>query len=270
MQRASPTHMNKTPFTHIIAIVTALGLINSVSAASGKMNPVRFDISVHNEQLPAFKQGARLVFAGDSITDMKRGRNESDRNHYLGHSFVFMLAGRLGLEIPEAQLDFYNRGISGNTVADLKARWQRDAIEIRPDVLTILVGTNDAGKGVNPAAFEADYRTILSASRLANPDLKIVLLDPFILKSGRLTNEELWNSRRATIDQFRLIVTTLANEYDAVHLKLQDIFDAAAEAVAPEHWLWDGVHPLPQGHELIARHWLKSVSARWPQDSLNP
>ena len=63
----------------------------------------------------------------------------------------------------------------------------------------------------------------------------------------------------------RLVVAKLAKEYGAVHIKTQDIFDEAASNVTPEHWMWDGIHPLPQGHELIARHWLKQVSARWPK-----
>ena len=223
---------------------------------------------ISGEQLPAFKKGARLVFIGDSITDMKWGRKESDRNHYLGHSYVFLLAARLGVEVPEAELDFYNRGISGNTVADLRRRWQKDAIDMNPDILTILVGTNDAGIGlrdpdrvVTPAAFEADYRFILDASRKANPDLRLVLMDPFLLPSGRLKDPEAYRLRSGPTETFRAVVAKLAKEYDAVHIPLQGIFDAAAKQVSPEHWIWDGVHPLPQGHELIARHWLKAVSA---------
>ena len=218
-------------------------------------------------QVPAFKKGARLLFIGDSITDMNRGRNERDRNHYLGHSFVFMVAGRLGIDMPDAQLDFYNRGISGNTVANLKARWQTDAVDMRPDVLTVLIGTNDVGKRVKPAAFEADYREILSKSRQANPALKIVLLDPFVLKSGGLKSDQSWKARRSATDALRLIVTKLAKEFDAVQIRTQDLFDAAAQSVSPEYWMWDGIHPLPQGHELIARQWMKAVSARWPNPS---
>ena len=223
-------------------------------------------------QQPSFESGSRLVFQGDSITDMNRGRSEKDRNHYLGHSYVFLLAGRLGVEMPEAKLEFYNRGISGNKVADLRKRWQSDAIDMQPDILTILVGTNDVGIGfrhperaVTPAAFEADYRYILDASRKANPELRLVLMDPFVLPSGPLQNEQAYQVRRAATDKLREVVVRLAEEYDAVHVPLQDIFDAAAKAAAPENWIWDGIHPLPQGHELIARHWLQAVGARWPK-----
>ena len=225
-----------------------------------------------NQHLPDFKTESRLLFQGDSITDMNWGRNESDRNHYLGHSYVFLLAARLGVEIPEAQLDIYNRGKSGNTVAQLRKRWQVDALDMKPDLLSILIGTNDVGQGirhpdrkVTPAAFEAHYRFILDASRKANPHLRLVLLDPFVLPTGGLSNEHAYELRREATDKLRVVVAKLAKEYDAVHIQTQDIFDAASKQVTPEHWMWDGIHPLPQGHELIARHWLEKVSARWPK-----
>ncbi|OVE75641.1 hypothetical protein BVX97_03990 [bacterium E08(2017)] len=215
--------------------------------------------------MPSFKAGSRLLFQGDSITDMKWGRNQKDRNHYLGHSYVFLIASRLGVDMPEALLDIYNRGMSGNTVKDLRKRWKKDAIAIQPDLLSILIGTNVVGRGVKPEAFESDYRYILDASLEANPDLRLVMQDPFVLRSGKLLDDAAWISRRSATDELRAIVTKLADEYKAVHIKLQDIFDAAAAEVGPEHWIWDGVHPLPQGHELIARSWLEAVSERWPQ-----
>ena len=208
-----------------------------------------------------------MLFLGDSITDMKWGRNEKDRNHYLGHSYVYLIASRLGVDMPEAKLEFFNRGMSGHKVGDLKARWQRDAIDMKPDVLSALIGVNDVsrggGKGVAIETWEADYRGILTQSRAANPGLRIVLLDPFVLASGRLSKGEAWKFWRGQIDRLRTVVARLAKDFDAVHVKTQDVFDAAAAAVNPEQWIWDGVHPLPQGHELIARNWLQEVSARW-------
>ncbi len=234
----------------VAAHIRAAGEVASSSLVSGPL-------------LPAFQKGARLLFIGDSITDMNRGRNERDRNHYLGHSYVFLVAGRLGIELADAQLDFYNRGISGNTVAQLKARWQEDAIDMRPDVLTILIGTNDVGKKVSTESFEADYRAILQSSRDANPKLKIVLLDPFVLRSGGLKNEQAWQVRRSATDQLRVVVARLAEEFDAVHIETQALFDEATQSAPADYWLWDGIHPLPQGHELIARQWVKATAARW-------
>jgi len=217
-------------------------------------------------RLPRFKKASRLLFQGDSITDMKWGRNQEDRNHYLGHSYVYLIAARLGVDRPEAQLDIYNRGISGNAVGDLRRRWEKDTLALKPDLLSVLVGINDVNRnldGVDVKTWEADYRFILDASRKVNPDLRLVLLDPFVLASGRLSAPEPFKKWRAQVERLIPIVGQLANDYQAVHIKTQAVFDAAAIAVSPEHWIWDGVHPLPQGHELIARHWLQEVSARW-------
>ncbi|MCP4451758.1 MAG: SGNH/GDSL hydrolase family protein [Planctomycetes bacterium] len=217
----------------------------------------------YSYRLPIFKKGSRLLFQGDSITDMKWGRNQADRNHYLGHSYVYLIASRLGVDMPNAQLDIYNRGMSGHKVGDLRQRWQRDAIDMTPDLLSILIGVNDVGRnleGVDVETWETDYRAILDASREANPNLKLVLLDPFVLASGRLASADAFKPWRDQVERLIPIVGKLARDYHAVHIKTQDIFDAAAKAVPPEHWIWDGVHPLPQGHELIARHWIQEVS----------
>lgn len=197
---------------------------------------------------------------------MKWGRNQKDRNHYLGHSYVYLIASRLGVDMPEAQLDVYNRGISGNTVGDLKKRWQKDAIDMKPDLLSILIGVNDVGrsleKGVDLKAWKNDYHHILTQSRNANPDLKIVLLNPFVLPSGKLKGDafKTWNSEVLELCE---TVSALAKEFEAVHVDTNKVFLDAAEKASAENWIWDGVHPLPQGHELIARNWLQEVSARW-------
>lgn len=250
--------------TFIKRSVVAAGTAALCTTANGQESRANLSgVGGYSYRLPSFKTGSRLVFQGDSITDMKWGRNEADRNHYLGHSYVYLIAARLGVDMPEAQLDIYNRGISGHTVSDLRQRWQKDAIDMKPDLLSVLIGTNDVGRGVTPDAFEADYRHILDASRNASPELRLVLLDPFVLRSGRLKDEQAWTSRRAATDKLRVVVEELAKDYGAVHIKTQDIFDSAAQAVSPEHWIWDGVHPLPQGHELIARNWIQAVSSRW-------
>ena len=233
----------------------------TVAAHGAKDNPS--GVAGYQYRLPRFQEGTRLLFIGDSITDMKWGRNEKDRNHYLGHSYVYLIASRLGVDMPEAKLEFFNRGISGNKVSDLKARWQKDAIDMKPDLLSVLIGVNDVSRGDTVEQWQADYRLILDASRKAKADLTLVLLDPFVLPSGRLKNEDAWEKWRAKVDKYGAIVAQLAKDYDAIHVKTQEIFDAAAKAVSPEQWIWDGVHPLPQGHELIARNWLQQVSGRF-------
>jgi lysophospholipase L1-like esterase len=248
--------------------VIALGAAIPNSGAVAQESKVSSSgVEGYKYRLPRFKQGARLLFQGDSTTDMKWGRDEKDRNHYLGHSYVYLIAARLGVDMPEAKLDIYNRGMSGHKVNDLRARWQKDSLDMKPDLLSILIGVNDIGRnldGVDIATWESDYRYLLDSSRAANPDLRLVLLDPFVLSSGRLTNGDLYKKYREQVERLIPIVERLSMDYKTVHVKTQDIFDSAAKAVSPEHWIWDGVHPLPQGHELIARNWLQEVSSQVP------
>jgi lysophospholipase L1-like esterase len=239
----------------------------SVEAAPARENAS--GVAGYDYRLPKIKTGATLLFQGDSITDMKWGRNQKDRNHYLGHSYVYLIASRLHTDMPDAKLNFLNRGMSGHTVANLKARWEKDALDLKPDVLSILIGVNDVGravrskKSVDLEAFEVDYRSLLTQSRKANPDLKIVLLEPFVLPVTRLAEKTAWATWRGQIDKLRPIVAKLASDYKAVLLKTQDIFDAASKRADPSHWIWDGVHPLPQGHELIARNWIETTAKAW-------
>jgi lysophospholipase L1-like esterase len=240
----------------------SLALATSAAAgAEDRANPA--GVAGYDYRLPKFRPGSRLLFQGDSITDMNWGRNEKDRNHYLGHSYVYLIAARLGVDMPEAKLEFFNRGQSGNKVADLKNRWQTDAIDLKPDLVSILIGVNDVGgSGARVALdqWEANYRFLLDASRKANPDVRLVLLDPFVLRVGPLDSDSAWQAWRGEIDKLCPIVAKLAAKYQAVHIQTQAVFDKASEKIAPSHWIWDGVHPLPQGHDLIARNWLAAVS----------
>jgi lysophospholipase L1-like esterase len=243
----------------------SMGLAEADDSKSSGTKDNPSGVGGYGYRLPKFKQGTRLLFQGDSITDMKWGRNQKDRNHYLGHSYVYLIAARLGVDMADAKLEFFNRGMSGHKVSDLKKRWQKDAVDIKPDVLSILIGVNDVGRGnsngVDVKSWEANYRSILDQSRKANAKLKLVLLDPFVLRVGRLDNDDAWKKWRDQTDKLGAIVKTLAADYKAVHLETQKVFDVASEKVPPSNWIWDGVHPLPQGHELIARNWLEAVSS---------
>jgi lysophospholipase L1-like esterase len=245
---------------HGVTTVATLALASNAEASSPKVS----SISGYDYRLPQFEKGSRLLFQGDSITDMKWGRNQTDRNHYLGHSYVYLIAARLGVDMPQAQLEFFNRGISGNKVGDLRKRWREDAIEMKPDWLSILIGINDVGKTVTKEngfdLWEDNYRFILDESLKANPELKLVLLNPFVLASGRLANLNAFKAKREIVDRLCMIVSQLAIDYNAVHVKTDEIFDKAARKVNAQQWIWDGIHPLPQGHELIARNWLQAVS----------
>ena len=85
-------------------------------------------------------------------------------------------------------------------------------------------------------------------------------MDPFVLRMTRLSSDEQWEHWRGEIEKLGKIVARLTKDFKAIHIETQKIFDQAASQAAPQHWIWDGVHPLPQGHELIARNWLQAVA----------
>ena len=212
------------------------------------------------------KNGAVILFQGDSITDGNRGRN-TDPNHIMGHGYAFSIASRVGADYPEKRYQFYNRGISGNKVNDLEKRWQAETLDLKPDVLSILVGVNDSSSVVfkrEPIVtiekYEWIYTALLEQTRAACPNVVFVLCEPFILKGGRVT--ENWDAYHDDIIQRRAIVKELAIKFDAVFVGFQEVFDKACEKAPADYWIWDGVHPTVAGHELMAREWLKQVEKR--------
>lgn len=200
-----------------------------------------------------------ILFQGDSITDGGRGRN-NDLNHILGHSYPYIIAGKLGYQFAEQQPIFVNRGVSGNRVSDLYARWNEDAISLQPDLLSILIGVNDAWRIMNhlPAGatdrFERAYRHLLAETKEVLPRTQLVLCEPFILKTG--ATEDKWTEWKAKLDHYGQVVRELCREFDAIFVPLQAAFDQAAERAEASYWLWDGVHPTAAGHYLIAEQWL--------------
>lgn len=211
--------------------------------------------------MPAFTPGARILFQGDSITGGNRGRN-TDPNHILGHGYQFIVAARFGASLAERNLTFLNRGISGNTVLDLEKRWDHDTLELRPDLLSILIGVNDNSKGVAHELYEATYDRLLTATKAVRPDIKLVLCEPFALRVGK--KAEIWDQWFPGIVQRQQIVARLAAKHGAALVRFQPVFDAAAKRAPAAYWIWDGVHPTYAGHQIMAEEWTRVVAERWP------
>jgi lysophospholipase L1-like esterase len=205
------------------------------------------------EPIAAFPPGGRILFQGDSITDGNRGRS-ADPNHILGHGYVFIIAARQGAAFPEAKLDFINRGVSGNTVLDLAKRWQPDTLDLKPDVLSILIGVNDNGKGVPLDQYEQVYDQLISEAKTANPRLKLVLGEPFVKPTGKIDEG---------IQKRQEIVARLAQKHGAALVHYQRVFDEAVKRAPADYWIWDNVHPTYRGHQLMADEWERVVREFW-------
>jgi lysophospholipase L1-like esterase len=213
------------------------------------------------EPMVAFGPAARVLFQGDSITDGNRGRS-ADPNHILGHGYCFIIAAKFGAGFAGRDLTFLNRGISGNTVLDLEKRWQKDTLDLKPDVLSVLIGVNDNGKGVSLEQYEQVYDKLLTDAQAANPKLKLVLCEPFGLALGAQKAHA--EPGFARLKPRREIVARLAAKHGAALVRFQKIFDDACQRAPAEHWIWDGVHPTYSGHQLMADEWVRTVNAFWP------
>lgn len=205
-----------------------------------------------------------ILFFGDSITDAGRNRDGSLHMSTLGWGFVRVIADRLQGKEPE-KYEIINRGISGNRIVDLYARIKSDVWNLKPDVLSILIGINDIwheinyGNGVELERFENVYRMMLADTIKVLPRTKIILCEPFVL-AGSATNatEEIPEryERFCQVYQYAEVVKKLAEEFNLPFLPLQEKFTRAAQKSKAEYYLVDGVHPHVAGANLIAEEWI--------------
>ena len=199
---------------------------------------------------------AVVLFQGDSVTDV--GRNRDDPND-MGFGYPMMIASWFAAFHPETNVHFINRGVSGDRVRDLEARWEEDCIQLKPTVVSILIGINDCWRSFDsndPTSIEkfaATYMGILKRLKTANIQ-KIILCEPFVLPA--LEDRRKW---REDLDPKIHVVRDLAREYKALLLPLDGIFSSASSFKTPGFWTPDGVHPSPAGHALIAKEWLELI-----------
>ena len=208
-------------------------------------------------------KGLTILFQGDSITDARRQNRQAPKPNEqasMGNGYASMAASALLASRPELNLSIYNRGISGNKVHQLDARWQKECIDYQPDVLSILIGVNDIWHGLNGKydgtvkTYENDYRALLQRTRKALPNVQLVICEPFVLKCGAVN--EKWFPE---FDHYRAAARKVADENAAVFVPFQTMFDQAINFAPPQHWAGYGVHPSPYGASLMADFWLQAV-----------
>ncbi len=205
----------------------------------------------------------KILLVGDSITDMGRDRNSGDQYPFAhGFGYPFIVNSRL-CEKDVLNYTLINRGISGNRIVDVYARAKSDIWNIAPDVMSILIGVNDVWheieqkNGVEIDRFERVYRMLIEDTKKALPNVKIMLLEPFVLK-GVSTTEKF--DQFLQVFEYAKVVKKLAEEYGLIFVPLQEEFDRQAKDVGEETLLYDGVHPTIAGSTLIANEWLKGFA----------
>ncbi|MGH7145300.1 MAG: SGNH/GDSL hydrolase family protein [Planctomycetota bacterium] len=210
--------------------------------------------------------GSKLLMIGDSITDVGRNRPVGEgRGEALGKGYVACVDSLLTVRYPEAGIRVVNMGSSGDRVRDLKARWQTDVLDQKPDWLSIMIGINDVWRQfdaplrpeihVLPEEYRATLKELVAQTR---PQLQgLVLLSPYYI------DRNLEDPMRRRMDEYRAIVQQTAQEFGAIYVDTQTPFDALLEHMHPMNVAWDRIHPSLTGHMFLARAFLNGIGFTW-------
>jgi lysophospholipase L1-like esterase len=237
------------------ASLATLASLDVAAAEEGKL-------AIQPPPTSIIQPGATILFQGDSITDVGRNREDKAANSQpaLGSGYAWLSAAQLLVDRPDADLKIYNRGVSGDKVFQLADRWQADCLELKPDVLSILIGVNDFwhtrkhGYEGSVEKYEGDYRALIGKTKAALPNVKLVICEPFVLKVGEV--DDAWAEQFGT---YRAAAKRVAEESGAAFVPFQTMFDLATKIAPPERWAADGVHPSSDGAALMAHWWLRAA-----------
>jgi len=206
------------------------------------------------------KTNELILFQGDSITNAFRKPEEICNAYQMGAGFAMIVAAQILSLRPHDGLRFANRGVSGEGIKGLWRRWQEDALDLKPDLISILVGVNDSRVTLETPLtsleeYEQSYRELLRHTRAVLPNVRFVLSEPFALRVGDVRPD-----RMPDIVARGKIVRSLASEFGAVLVPLQSVFSDALHQAPADYWSFDGIHPNAQGHWIIAEAWIKAVT----------
>jgi lysophospholipase L1-like esterase len=200
-----------------------------------------------------------ILFVGDSITDCGR----RDVAPPYGNGYVGLIQAMLLAQRPAERFRLLNRGVSGDTVRHLAARWESDVLAERPDQLSVLVGINDIWRGVTGRTAEAvpldEYaatlHTLLARAQVVC-EAQLILIEPFWIGADRA------DPVRMQVEDYAQVVARLAGEFKAMHIRAQAAFDAVLRYTTPSAWCDernDHIHPGAAGHMLLALRWLRAT-----------
>jgi len=252
---------NRREFVRTTLALGAAGL-----AAGGANSALASDRSAHRDRKSHWiEAGDTVLFQGDSITDAHRDRKAEaapNRQALLGNGYVGIAAASMLVDRPEDDLKIFNRGISADKVYQLADRWQKDCLDLRPDVLSILIGVNDVAHRLRGKfdgtveIYEQGCLALFEQARKASPKIKLVVCEPFVLRCGAVTDK--WFP---LFDEYRAAARRVAKATEARFVPFQTMFDRAIQYAPPEHWASDGIHPTAIGAALMAHTWLKTVGS---------
>jgi lysophospholipase L1-like esterase len=253
--------MNLSRRNFIARTAVGTAALASIPAIVSKALPANSKAS--KQKYGLFEKGNTVLFQGDSITDAGREKEKELPNNAwsFGLGYAFLAASALLNELPEKNLSIYNRGISGNKVFQLADRWQKDCLDLKPDVLSILIGVNDYWHKRNGnydgtvGVYENDYRALLHHTKEKLPNIRLVICEPFYVLNTSAVDET-WVE---PMKEYQAAAQKIANEFGALWVPFQRVFDEAIKHAPATYWTGDGVHPAMPGAQLMAEAWLKVV-----------
>ena len=205
---------------------------------------------------------SKLVMIGDSITDCGRAQPVGEgRGEEYGRGYVALVNGFIGAVFPERNVRVVNMGTSGNTVRDLKVRWQRDVLEQQPDWLSIMIGINDVWRQFDlPLQKEihvglGEYRaTLEELIKSTKPILKgLILMTPYFIEPS------VTDPMRGMMDRYGEVVQVLAQKHGVIFVDTQAAFTNVLQHCHSAALAWDRVHPNMTGHMILAQAFLDAV-----------
>ncbi len=207
----------------------------------------------------------RFLFQGDSITDVSRVDVDDGGagSYLLGYGYPNLLSADF-LKNRKGEFDFINRGVSGDRIVDLYARIKDDIINLKPDIMSILIGVNDVWhelsvqNGVCAEKFEKIYSMLIEEIIEALPDIKIIILAPFVLKGSG--TEMYYDEFRVEVAKRAECAKRVAEKYNLKYVPLQHAFDEASADGDTTYWTTDGVHPTAAGHQIIKEALAKELN----------
>ena len=204
-----------------------------------------------------------ILFQGDSITDSGRNKEDNSFNNAraLGAGYPMLAAGRLLEKYASLNLKVFNKGISGNKVYQLAERWNLDCLDIKPDILSILIGVNDIWHKLNGQyngtveIYKHDYIALLLRTRKALPNVKLVICEPFAVRGVKAVDDKWYPEFYG----YQKAAREIADQFEATFIPYQEIYDEAQKQAPGAYWTGDGVHPTLAGAQLMAQAWVTAV-----------
>ena len=197
------------------------------------------------------KDGDRILFIGDSITDVKFNKRQ---NRTIGGKNNYPLQVTKKLKKQYKNLKFFYRGIASNRSYHVYDRLTEDCISLKPDVIVMLIGVNDAWENYVPEQypplvrpFEPHMKEIFRRIKMELPNAKVVTMLPFLID----TVDEKAPFHKV-LDVFRDDLRAYAEGNTDELVDLQEAFNVAQQKIKPYDLSHDGVHPTELGHSVIA------------------